>query len=160
MSVRTNLTIIEESRSWYCVRLWGSDAKRQRAMTSAFYFGTSAPPPPVQANVHARLLDAGSGALLRGTLVEVTYAGTLARPGKRRQLRTGDGQLIVPATVRLRAEVAGYEPVELSPVFDSPATVRMITSLTDTDLLDWTTFERMRRQLATVNLEFKLRKLP
>jgi hypothetical protein len=154
--VRTNFAFQEQERCWYCVRLWGSDTNKQRAITSAFYFGPYQPPAPVSAQVHAKLRDARSGALLKGSVTEVAYAGTLGRTGKRHHLQTGEGHLIMPGTVRLRAEVEGYQPVDLSPVVDNPKLMGMITRLSDSDLLDWATFERTRQEFSNIELEFKL----
>jgi hypothetical protein len=65
----------------------------------------------------------------------------------------------VPGTVRLRAEVAGYAPMTLSPVLDNPQLVDFITRLSVSDLLDWSTFEQIRDQLSRVELVFRLQKI-
>ncbi len=87
-----------------------------------------------------------------GFLTEVTFEGPVGRDGKRHALNTGQGQISVQATVRLRAEAKGHAPLTLSPFLDSPSNVQTVTGLADTDLLDWKTFERLREQLA--NIEF------
>ncbi|HTL18477.1 MAG TPA: carboxypeptidase-like regulatory domain-containing protein, partial [Patescibacteria group bacterium] len=154
--ITADFNFYEKEQSWYCVRLWGGDSKRERAITSAFYFGPYAPPPPTLARIHAKIADARSGAALSGSLVEVTYAGTLSRRGTRHGFSSGEGQLQVPGTVRLRAEAKGYRPLELSPVVDNPELINLITGLSDFDLLNWATFERVRAELSKIELEFKL----
>ena len=57
------------------------------------------------------------------------------------------------------AEASGYEPLTLSPFLDCPELVRTITQLSDTDLVDWKTFEQVRQQLSNIKLVFQLKKL-
>jgi hypothetical protein len=157
-SVRAHFPLQETESAWYCVRALGSDAQRQVALSGAFYFAAKSyrPPPPVRAQVRARIVDAQSGECLPGFLTEVTLEGPVAREGKRHSLNTGRGQISVPATVRLRAEAKGHAPLTLSPFLDSPNIVQTVTGLADTDLLDWKTFDRLREQLANIELVFRL----
>jgi hypothetical protein len=157
-SFRTNLLLVEREPAWYCVRVYGTDAQRQRAVTSAFYFETpnAARPAPVPARIHARLVDAATGRPVPGTLVEVSYAGTLPQDGVKHSIPGGEDTLTVPGTARLRAEAPGYAPITLSPFLDYPALVETITRLEEKDLLDWGTFERVRGLLSDVPLTFKL----
>jgi hypothetical protein len=161
-SVRTDFAVQETERAWYCVRVLGTDAPRQMALSGAFYFDAKPyqPPPRVHAQVRAQLLDAQSGQRLPGVLTEVTFEGTRGRQGARHVLRTGEGRLTVPGTVRLRAEAKGYAPLTLSPVLDCPAIIQTVTGLADTDLLDWATFERLRTELGEVELTFRLERAP
>jgi hypothetical protein len=64
----------------------------------------------------------------------------------------------IPSTTRLRADVVGFEPVTLSPFFDHPSLVEMVTRLADKDLLDWRTFERIQALLDDVTFTFTLTK--
>ena len=66
--------------------------------------------------------------------------------------------LTIPATARLRAEAAGFEPVTLSPFLDNPSLVETVTRLEDRDLMDWRTFERIQKLLGEVTLTFRLKK--
>jgi hypothetical protein len=159
-SIRTDFPLQETESAWYCVRVLGSEAQRQVAVSGAFYFAAKnyRPPPPVRAQVRARILDAQSGECLPGFLTEVSLEGPVGRDGQRHPLKTGQGQISVPATVRLRAEAKGHAPLTLSPFLDSPNIVETVTGLADTDLLDWKTFERLREQLANIELVFRLSK--
>jgi hypothetical protein len=154
------LPLAEQEDAWYCARVNGRDAERQRAISGAFYFERRPyqAPPSVRAQVRARVADAATGAPLDGQLVEMTCSGTLARPGRRHAFRGGQSQFAIPGTARLRAEVSGYEPLTLSPFLDYPALVETITRLDDTSLVDWKTFERVRELLADVPLTFALEK--
>jgi hypothetical protein len=154
----TNWTFRESETAWYGVRLFGSEQTKQVAITGAFYFDSPAhrPPPPVPARVHAKILDAQSGRKLEGTLTEVSFKGTIPQNGKRHSLPDGEKLISIPGTVRLRAEAKGYSPLTLSPIFDSPELVQTITGLSDMDLLNWSTFDRLTEQLGKIELVFRL----
>ena len=157
-SFQTNLTIPENHTSWYCVRVFGSNEERQRAISGAFFFDGKPwrASEPVKARVRVRVVEAGSGRALDATLTEVNYLGTQPQPGAKHRLPGGSGELTIPATARLRADVVGFEPVTLSPFFDHPALVETVTRLEDQDLLDWRTFERIQDLLGEVTLTFRL----
>jgi hypothetical protein len=159
-SFRTNIPVQETKDAWYCVRAFGSDDRRQIAVSGAFYFVTEAahPPLPVPACVHALILDNRSGQPLAATLTEVNFDGTIAREGKRHILSNGESRLTVPGTVRLRGEAKGYAALTLSPFLDNPDLVQTVTGLTDADLLNWDTFEDLKERLGKVELVFRLRK--
>jgi hypothetical protein len=159
-SLKTNLAVRETEPTWYCVRAYGGDARRQRAISGAFFLETNAAqrPAPVPARVRVKLLSAETGAALSGTLTEVRYEATLPRDGRRHELRDGEGVVTIPATARLRADAPGCESLTLSPFFDHPALVQLITSLAAEDLVKWGTFERIRTLLGEVELTFRLKK--
>lgn len=159
-SFQTNLRLSESKTSWYCVRVFGANEQRQRAISGAFYFDEKPwrPPQPVPATVRVRVIEDGSGRALDATLTEVRYAGTQPEPGAKHRLSGGADTVIIPATSRLRAEAPGFEPVILSPFFDYPALVETVTRLEDKDLLDWHTFERIRTLLGDVPLTFVLKR--
>src|SRR6266446_761811 len=157
-SIRTKITFQESTAAWYCARIFGPDPEKQVAISGAFYFEDHAGgrPSPVAAQVHAQLVDSESGKRLSGTLTEVTYYGTIPRTGKRHVLKLGEERLAVPGTVRLRAEAKGYEPLTLSPFLDCPDLVRTVTEMSDADLVNWKTFERLTKQLSNIELVFRL----
>jgi hypothetical protein len=159
-SIRTNFTFRERQSAWYCVRLWSGGAKHKQAISGAFYFGDGSyrPPLAVRAQVHAKIVDEHSSKPLEGSLTEVEFYGTLGHDGKRHSLRTGEVRLAVPGAVRLRAEAKGYMPMVLSPVLDNPQLISTVTGLSDADLLNWKTFERIRVQVSNVELVFRLQK--
>jgi hypothetical protein len=156
--IRTNVSVIERESAWYCVRVFGSG--KRTAVTSAFYFTGASyrPPNPVRARVRVKVVDAESGASLDSVVREITLAGCIPRVGARHQVRNGGAEMIVPGKVRLRAEAKGYTPVTLSPFLDDPELVKIVAELTENDLLQWETFERIANQLEKIDLVFKLRK--
>jgi hypothetical protein len=157
-SIQTNLNLLEQETSWYCVRVFGPE--RQTAISGAFYFADKAyrPPQPVRAQVRAQVLDAETGVRVSAVLTEVTLSGTVAREGRRHRLQTGEGRLYVPGTARLRAEARGYVPMTLSPFLDSPDLVKTVTTFSEQDLSNWQSFGQLKRQLDNVDLVFRLQK--
>ena len=155
---QTNMPIRETQPAWYCVRALGGQSEGRVAVSGAFYFGTQQTPPPVPARVRAEIRDAQSAQLLAGALSEVRFEGTIPRAAKRHWLKRGEAELVVPGTVRLRAESKGHAPQTLSPFLDCPELVESVTHLNDEDLLDWRTFDRLKSQLSDIKLVFRLRR--
>ena len=157
-SIQTNLNLLEQETSWYCVRVFGPE--RQTAISGAFYFADKScrPPQPLVAQVRAQVVDAETGVHVSAVLTEVTFSGTIAREGRRHRLRTGEARLSVPGTARLRAEARGYAPMTLSPFLDSPDSVKTVTTFREQDLSNWQSFDHLKRQLENVELVFRLRK--
>lgn len=154
----TTLTITESETAWYCVRLFGSEPKRQRAFTGAFYFEREPrlKPEPVRTRADIELVDAATGRRLSGVVREVQLLGPWEIPGEAHALPRGEMVLVIPATVRLRAEAPGYKPQTRSLFLDNPALLDFILRLSADDLLRWTTYERTRQLLEQVPVEFRL----
>ncbi len=159
-TLQTNLALRETGDAWWCVRVFGSDPQRQRAISGAFFFDTPnhRPPAPVPARVQVTLTDARTGEKLSGTLTEVTYRGPLADAGRKHAVERGEASVVVPGAVRLLAEAPGYEPLTLSPFLDNPPLLEFITRLQAEALVDWRTYERVRELLNEVRLNFRLQK--
>jgi hypothetical protein len=159
-SLETNLDLPGTVDAWYCARVFGGDPQRERAVSGAFFFDSKPfrPPSPVPARVRVLLVDAETGAKLSGSVTEVAQLGIWPQVGQEHRINQGEGALILPATVRLRAEAAGHEPATLSPFLDSPPLVEYITRLEAEDLVKWETFEKTRALLGAVTLRFELQK--
>ena len=153
---QTNTPIQQTEAAWYCVRALGGEAESRVAISGAFYLGVQQTPRPVPARVKVEIRDAQSGNPLACTITEVRFDGTIGRLGKHHRLDKGEGELVVPGTVRLRAECKGYAPLTLSPFLDCPELVESVTRLNDGDLLDWKTFDRLRDQLGHIQLVFRM----
>jgi hypothetical protein len=153
-----DVTITATESAWYCVRAFGSDPRRDRAVSGAFYFETTRwkAPAPVPAVIHARIIAADTGLPVDATLTEIHYLGTRPSIGKQRPAIGGTAIISIPAIARLRAEAKGYQAVTLSPFFDHPDLLNRITTLDDQSLLEWETFERVRKLLGEVPLTFRL----
>jgi hypothetical protein len=157
-SYTTNLSIAEPDTAWYCVRVFGTDPLRQRAISGAFFFESASHQPPTPALARARisLRDAVTGAPLSGSITEIYGLNDPPRSGQRHPVHLGNADLQVPGTARLRAEVDGYRAAILSPFLDHPPLVEFITGLAADDLLNWATFERARDLLNSVTLDYRL----
>jgi hypothetical protein len=154
---RTNLTIREAESCWFCVRVSGTSPS-QRAISGAFFVDRqpASPPAPTPARVRVRVVDSRTRAPLPARVTEVTCLATASRDGAAHALERGEATLTVAATVRLRADSPGYAGRTLSPILDFPPLLEAVTRVEDKDLLDWATFELMRRLLGEVTLEFAL----
>ncbi|HKE55529.1 MAG TPA: hypothetical protein VKB46_02470 [Pyrinomonadaceae bacterium] len=65
----------------------------------------------------------------------------------------------MPATARLKVRVPGYAPLSKSIFVDYAPLLEMTLKMRSEQLLDWQTFEEIKKRLATVQLEFHLAKL-
>ena len=160
LAFTTNFVISESGSAWYCARLFGGDPQRQRAVSGAFFFEAKGQPQPapVPSQVQVTVQDSSTGQELTGSLTEVALQGPLPVLCRKHKVAPGKNRLVVPATIRLRAESQGYEPQTLSPVLDNPALVEFITTRSAEDLVNWETFEQIRSLLGTTSLAFHLKK--
>ena len=161
-SFATNILVADREPGWYCVRLFGGDVQRQRAISGAFFFDATPyqRPAPVPARVSITILDRATGQRLAASVTEVDFRGPQPVDGTKHFLAGGEGTITVPGWVRLRAEVPRYRPLTLSPFLDNPGLVNFITGLGAEDLLNWETFERVRALLSSGKLTFSLEKIP
>jgi len=159
-SFQAALSIVETGTAWYCVRVFGTDERRQGAISGAFFFDERPrrPPAPVKARVRATVVEAGSGRPLDATLTEIRQVATEPQPGTQHRIQGEVAMLSILATMRLRADAVGFEPLTLSPLFDHPPLIETVTRLEDKDLVDWRTFERIEKLLRDVPLIFALKK--
>jgi len=137
-SFQAALSIVETGTAWYCVRVFGTDERRQGAISGAFFFDERPrrPPAPVKARVRATVVEAGSGRPLDATLTEIRQVATEPQPGTQHRIQGEVAMLSILATMRLRADAVGFEPLTLSPLFDHPPLIETVTRLEDKDLVD------------------------
>ena len=160
LSFKTNLPLADVESAWYCVRAYGCDPQRQRAISGAFYFESKDRPVPsaVPCRVRVKLLDISTGEKMAGSVSEDSFYGTISHLGKKHPVRDGEAIVAIAGTTRLRAEASGYESQTLSPFLDNPGLLDFITGLSTEDLVNWETFERVRGLLGETTLTFHLRK--
>jgi hypothetical protein len=160
LSFSTNITLRPTETSWYCVRLFGSNMRRERAISGAFFIDAKPhqSPPPLTSNIRVTLQDAATGARLNGSVTELTFLGTATQPGKRHSTPNGEVTVQIPANMRLRADVPGYVPQVRSLFLDNLPLVEFITHLSAEDLLNWATFERVRSLAAETAIAFRMDK--
>jgi len=158
----TEVSLAPTESAWFCVRALGSDFRRQRAISGAFFFDAKPwrPPDPVPARIHVRVVDDITGKVLDASLTEVAYLGTHPVFGRTHPITAAAEPTIlsVPATVRIRVDLDGYQTETLSPFFDHPELVGLLTNLDDQGLTDWSTFEQVRTLLNHVPLTFRMKR--
>ena len=103
-------------------------------------------------------------------MAEVRFRGRSGRPVRFSHDRVdtvgatsfagGSLETVVPGDLRLRAVVAGYAPLVLSPILDSPTLYRqLLGGIRSADLADPTYYGRLRQALDRVELHFALTRL-
>jgi len=152
---------IEEGNAWMVVRCFGRDRDNQVAITNPVFFDRPGftPPQPARAAVRIEVSDAAAGRRLGGTCEVVEMVGREARPLFRREFRDGVLELEAPATARLRVESPGFRPLTRSVFLDSAPILDATLAMRAERLLDWSTYEGMRRLLREVRLTFPMAKV-
>lgn len=70
----------------------------------------------------------------------------------------GKAAFSAPATARIRVKVPGYTFQMKSIFIDTPALLNMATDIQPQQIVDWNTYEEIRRILGKISLEFSLQK--
>jgi len=156
--VELDLKIEESGLAWYVVRVHGS-LPQQLAVTSPVYFAAEGdcPPQPHVAQVRASIVDGEGSRPLSGHMELVEFASDRVDVVETRSF--GDGLFAggVPADLRLRARVDGYDEQVLSPILDNERIYRdLLGGIRSTDLADPAYYQRLRQALDHVQLEFRL----
>ncbi len=148
----------EDHSGWIIARCLGRDPDRQIAITNPIYFETPGwkPPEPARATVRIRVTDAHSGRIVGGVCTVIEMIGREARNQFQREFRDGTLEIQTPATARLRVESPGYRAQTRSIFLDFPPILEANLNMKVEQILDWATFERMRKLLQQVQLDFPL----
>jgi hypothetical protein len=152
---------VEEGGSWMIARCFGKDRENQIAITNPIFFdrpGWTAPA-PAKASVSIRATDARTGRGLGASCEAIEMIGRASHRLFRQEIRDGALQLELPATTRIRVEAPGYKPLTRSIFLDSAPILEATLQMRVEHLLDWSTYERMRRLLADVRLDFPLERV-
>jgi hypothetical protein len=147
-----------EEHGWVIARCFGRDRDHQVAITNPVFFDPPGwkPPAPDKATVGIAVTNAGRP--VGGVCEVIEMIGREPKPLFRREFREGALELEAPATARLRVVAPGYKPLTRSIYLDSPAILQTTLAMRVEHLLDWSTYERLRRLLGEVRLEFPLEK--
>jgi len=152
---------VEDGGGWVIARCFGRDRENQLAITNPVFLdrpGWTAPP-PAMATVRLRVTDAASGVAVGGVCEVLEMVGRRARLLFQRELRNGELQIDAPATARVRVISPGYQPMTRSVFLDCQPILQATLDTRVEQLLDWSTYEHMRRLLREAQLEFPLEKL-
>jgi len=156
-AARIDVELHEKDTAWYVARCWGS-SERRVAITNPIYFQGSnyQAPAPVQAQVTGIVKDRETGAPLEGNYEVFERVGLTPVTKSRRHFRNGPFGISVPGTARIRVNAEGYIPEERSIFVDHAPLLNFILGLHSEQLIDWTTFEKVKTLLADVRFEFAL----
>jgi hypothetical protein len=146
--------------SWYIVRSSGSNAN-QIALTNPIYFESRAyqKPQPTPARVTATIIDEATGEPLEGVCEVIQMMGRTVVKQSQHVFKNGKLALSAPATARLQVRVPGYAPIMKSIFVDYAPLLEMSLKMRSEQMLDWRTFEEIKRRLAAVQFEFRLTRL-
>ena len=103
------------------------------------------PPQPAQAKVRAVVTDASTGKPFDGDYEVMQMIGRRPVATSRAAFNTGRFTLVGPATARTRVASPGYAPVVRSIFVETPALLDKMLNMRVEQLLDWQTFEEIRR---------------
>jgi len=156
----TEFEITISPNTWFIVRGFGSN-DNQTALTNPIYFekGDNQKPQPAQARMTASITDQATGEPLEGVCDVIQMVGRTAVKVSQHEFKNGKLMFKAPATARLQMRVPGYAPLMKSIFADYPPLLELALKMRSDQLLDWRTFEEIKRRLATVQLEFPLRRI-
>ncbi len=154
---RLQLDIVETESAWYVARCFGSTAD-QVAISNPIYFEDAKyrAPEPATASVQLTVVKAGSSELLDGNYEVVQMIGRNPKVVSRGAFANGKAELTAPATARIRVSAAGYDTQTKSIFMDSPELFNPIAEIQLSEMLDWKTFENLRRTLDGIRFRFEM----
>jgi hypothetical protein len=156
----TEFELTAAPNTWYIARGYGSNAN-QIGLTNPIYFVTrdNRVPQPTPAQVTVSIIDQSTAQPLDGVCEEIQMVGRTVAIYSSHIFKDGKLTLNAPATARLQCRVPGYAPLMKSIFVDYPPLLEMALKMRSEQLLDWRTYEEIKRLLSSVQLEFRLAKL-
>jgi hypothetical protein len=150
----------ETGRAWYIARAFGAN-EAEVAVTNPIWFepAEAERPQPTKARVAASIVDGATGKPLDGVCEVLRMAGKQPVVESRSQFHGGKLALEAPGTARLRVRVDGYAAMTKSIFMDYPPLLNATLDMRPEQLTDWQTFEKIRKMLGEVALEFHLQRL-
>ncbi len=113
-------------------------------------------PQPAQARITGTIRDGSTGADVDGVIEVIRMDGRIPVKVSEIPAPGGHFDITVPATARLRARAPGFA-AELKSVFmDYAPLLDSMLSMTPEGISDWATYEKIRRDLEKVRLDFAL----
>jgi hypothetical protein len=150
--------IEEDNTSRYIVKCFGSE-RSQFAVSNPIYFeapGFQAPQ-SAQAQVELKVVAAGTGEPLNGSYEVIEMIGREPKVVSSGEIASGHAAFSVPATSRIRIRASGCEPAMKSIFIDTPALLNATLEIQPEGLLDWTTYENVRKTLRKTQFKFEMR---
>jgi hypothetical protein len=153
-----NFVIKEDETSWFIVKCYGSQWS-QYAVSNPIYF--EAPgfrvPEAARAKVELQVAAEGTGKPLNGSYEVIEMIGREAKVLNTGEFRGGHATISAPATARIRVRVPGCETAMKSIFIDTPSLLNSTIEMQLSSLLDWATYEGLRKTLSQIQLKFEMR---
>jgi len=153
-----NFVVEEDKTSWFIVKCYGSQWD-QYAVSNPIYF--EAPgfrsPEAARASVELQVVASGTGKPLDGSYEVLEMIGREPKVLKMGEFTSGHGTISAPATARIRVRVPGCEVSMKSIFMDTPSLLNATIGMQLSSLLDWATYEDMRKALSQIQLKFEMR---
>ncbi len=151
--------IEETATTWYVVKCHGLKPE-QVATSNPIYFESSdyQPPQPTRASVTCTMKDKVSGEPLNGSYEIVQMVGREPHTLDSGPVVEGKAAFSAPATARIRVKASGYTSQMKSIFMDTPALLGLTIDIQPHQILDWATYEEIRRILGKISLDFALQK--
>ena len=153
-----NLEIEEGMTSWYIVKCYGSQ-RSQYAISNPIYFESSdyQPPQPTKAKVKINVVKAGSGEPLDGSYEVIEMIGRVPSVRGTGEVKSGSATIVASPTARIRISVGGFNSEMKSIFMDTPELLNLTTELQLDEIIQWSTYETIRKILSEIKLNFEMR---
>jgi hypothetical protein len=152
-----NFDLEEDSTSWYIVKCYGSQWN-QYAVSNPIYFESPEfrLPEATRASAEIQVTDSATGKPLAGSYDVVEMIGRTPKVLHTGEFTAGKANITAPATARIRVRAAGYEGATKSIFVDTPALLNRTIGMRVPALLDWNTYEDLKKTLGQIQLRFDL----
>ncbi len=155
---KMNFAIEEDQTSWYIIKCYGS-VWSQYAVSNPIYF--EAPgfraPEAARANVELQVVAAGTGKPLDGSYEVIEMIGREPKVLNTGEFTGGHATISAPATARIRVRAPGCETAIKSIFTDTPTLLSSTLDMRLPSLLDWSTYEDIRKTLSQILFKFEMR---
>ena len=152
-TLELNFPLAEKEKAWYTATYSRKGASKIIAASSPFYFGDWERPEPVSAKITVQLIDAITRKPVNGTITVFDAEKVITSQ------ESHQGKLTLETRIfhRLRATAKGYAPVEKG-ILDNPVIEAFIASVTEEDLQNWDTYEKVADLLRHLVVEIPMKR--
>jgi hypothetical protein len=150
---------IEEGKTaWYIVKCYGSQWS-QFAVSNPIYFEGPEyrAPQPTPANVELLVVAIDSSRPLDGSYEVIEMIGREPKVLNKGHFTEGRVTFSAPATARIRVQSPGCEAAMKSIFIDTPALLNSTLEIQPEGILDWASYEAVKKTLNHIQLKFAMR---
>jgi hypothetical protein len=148
----------EDKTAWYIVKCYGSKWS-QFAVSNPIYFEGPdyLAPQPTPASLELLVVAADSAKPLDGSYEVIEMIGREPKVVNKGEFTGGRITFKAPATARIRVQSPGCETTEKSIFIDTPDLLNSTLEIQPEGILDWATYERVKKTLSHIQLKFEMR---